>query len=397
MRRSEPASARGALRGARPRTMQRRLARWIAGWWLAACAAPLAGAGDVLTVLTWGGAYEASQRAAYFEPFARETGVAIRTARYSGGIEGLREQVASGSPEWDVVDLVAADARAACRAGLLEAFDPGILASAPDGTPPGEDFDDGALTDCAVAQLVFSTVIAFDQRAYPGEKPRTVADFFDVARFPGARALRCAPVAMLEWALLAYDVPNEQVYDLLSTERGLDLAFRKLDSIREHLRWWRDGAQPARMLHDGEVAMASGFNGRFFHAQVVEGAPISVIWDGQLVDHATWAVVRGTPRRDRAERFIRFATRAGPMAEQAMRISYGPTRASARRRVGLHVTTGVDMREHLPTRGNRLARAIHEDSEWYARTRALRERRFRAWLAQGEAAGDGAVAGCRPP
>jgi len=348
----------------------------LAGW-----TAPAAAAEQVLTVLSWGGAYEASQRAAYFDPFERESGVEVRVARYDGGIEELREQVRSGRPRWDVVDLVTADARAACREGLLERLDPALLAPAADGTPAREDFDEGAIGECAVAQLVFSTVIAFDARAFPGEKPRTVADFFDVRRFPGKRALRCAPVALLEWAMLAYDVPVAQVYDLLSTERGLELAFRKLDSIRPHLVWWRAGAEPPRMLREGEVALASGYNGRFFHAQVVGGAPIAVVWDGQLVDHATWAIPRGTPRRDLAERFVRFATRPARMAEQAAHISYGPTRASARRRVGLHVETGVDMSDHLPTSGARLDRAIREDAEWYARTAALRARRFRAWLA----------------
>ena len=88
----------------------------------------------------------------------------------------------------------------------------------------------------AVAQLVFSTVVAFDVRAFPGEKPRGIADFFDVERFPGRRALRCAPVALFEWALLAYGMPPTQVYDLLSTERGLDLAVRKLEAIRRATR-----------------------------------------------------------------------------------------------------------------------------------------------------------------
>jgi putative spermidine/putrescine transport system substrate-binding protein len=335
---------------------------------------------DALTVLTWGGAYEASQRAAYFEPFERATGIDVRIDRYDGGIEGLRAQAEGGGPGWDVVDLVAADARAACRAGLLAPLEPGRLEPAPDGTPVLEDFDDGAFTGCAVAQLTFSTVIAFDVRAFPGEKPRTVADFFDVERFPGRRALRCAPVALLEWALLAYGVPPAQVYDLLSTERGLDLAFRQLDVVRPHLVWWRGGDEPARMLAGGEVAMASGYNGRFFHAQVIESAPIAIIWDGQLVDHATWAIPRNAPSPRRAMRFIRFATHPERMADQAMRISYAPTRASARRRVGLHVEAGVDMSDHLPTSGSRMGRAIREDSVWYARTEALRARRFAQWL-----------------
>ena len=95
---------------------------------------------------------------------------------------------------------------------------------------------------CSIVQLSFSTVIAFNPGAFPAVKPSRIADFFDIEGFPGKRGLRCAPVAMLEWALLAYRIPYSQVYDLLSTDRGLDLAFRNLDRIRPHIVWWHGGS-----------------------------------------------------------------------------------------------------------------------------------------------------------
>ena len=338
-------------------------------------------AGETLTVVTWGGSYEASQRAAYFEPFTEQTGVAIDIVRYDGSLQALRDHLAAEDPpEWDIIDLLMADARRGCDEGLLEPFDPAILAPAPDGTPAREDFSAAAFMDCALAQLVFSTVIAYDDRAFPGEKPRRVADFFDLARFPGRRALRKAPVALFEWALRAHGVPRRQVYDLLSTQRGFDLALRKLDVIRDDLVWWETGSEPVEMLVNGEVAMASAFNGRVFHAQAVENAPISVIWDSQLLDYTTWAIPKGTPQKELAEKFIRFATRAENLGEQANRISYGPTRRSARKRIGRHVETGVPMGPHMPTAPRHLDKAIRQDHAWYAQTTALRERRFEAWL-----------------
>jgi len=338
-----------------------------------------------LTVLTWGGAYEASQRAAMFEPFTQATGIEIETVRYNGGIEALRAHLAQpGAPEWDVVDMIRADARAACAQGLLAPFAPDILADSPDGTSPADDFIGGAFGDCSVVQLVFATVIAYNDDAFPGEKPRTVADFFDTERFPGKRALRKAPVGMLEWALRSYGVPRSQLYDLLSTERGLRLAFRRLDSIREDVIWWQGGAEPVDLLTSGQAAMATGFNGRFFHAQVIDGEPISIIWDGALLEYNSWAILKGTPDKDIAEEFIRFATGAERLGDMANRISYGPARKSAQRRVGLHVETGVPMRAHMPTSDRHMATAIHKDDRWYSQTEALRQRRFDWWLAQGE-------------
>lgn len=347
-------------------------------WAGTATAAP-----EPLRVVTWGGSYEASQQAAYFEPFTEETGVPVEVLRYDGGLQALREELArDGPPEWDVIDLLKADARSGCDEGLLEPFDPAILAPAPDGTPARQDFMAGAIMECAVVQLVFSTVIAYDDRAFPGEKPRTIADFFNLERFPGRRALRRAPVGMFEWALRSYGVPRRQLYDLLSTPRGLRLALERLDSIRHRLDWWRSGADPIRMLREGQVAMASAYNGRVFHARVVEDAPLGVIWDSQLLDYTTWAIPRDTPRKALAERFIRFATRAEHMAAQANRISYGPARTSGRRRIGRHVATGTPIGPHLPTAARHMEQAIHQDHRWYSQTEALRWRRFRAWLDQ---------------
>jgi putative spermidine/putrescine transport system substrate-binding protein len=210
-----------------------------------------------------------------------------------------------------------------------------------------------------------------------------VADFFDVEQFPGKRALKREPVAVLEWALLSYGVPRSQLYDLLSTRRGMELAFHRLDAIRDHIVWWEDAATPAALLAGGAVAMASGYNGRFFNARVVDNAPISIIWDGQILDYDAWAIPSGTDQPELAEYFVRFATLPDRMAQQARHIPYGPTRRSALRRIGLHPKTLTPMREQLPTAEHHLDTAIWQDSEWYAQTEALRTRLFEAWLEGG--------------
>ncbi|MDL0430437.1 ABC transporter substrate-binding protein [Marinobacter sp. TBZ242] len=334
----------------------------------------------VLTVATWGGAYEDSQRRAYFEPFTEATGIEIETVHYDGGIEVLREQLESGDSEWDVIDMIQSDASAACMEGLLEPIDPDILTPAPDGTPAQEDFMEGAIHRCFITQIVFSTVIAFDDRAFPGVKPDSVEDFFNLEAFPGKRALRKSPVGLLEWALLSLSVPREQLYDLLSTRRGLDLASQRLDDIRDAIIWWTSGDEPVELLTSGEAAMATGYNGRFFHARAMEGAPISVIWDGQLIGFNSWSILRGTDQADLSEDFIAFATRAENMAAQANLISYGPARKSAQRRVGLHTDAGVPMRPYMPTAPSHMGTAVVRDHHWYSQTVDLREQWFREWL-----------------
>jgi len=332
-----------------------------------------------LTVASWGGAYERAQRAALFRPFSEQTGIAIRVARYDGDFEALREQARAGESEWDVVDMTMSDNLAACDEGLILPLDHEQLLPAPDGTPARRDFLPGALARCAVTHTVYATVVGFDRRAFPGVRPGSVAALFDLERFPGPRALQRVPAANLEWALLSYGVPRQEIYNLLSTERGLAIALERLGEIAAETLWWRDPARPPALLAAGEATMASGFNGRFFDAAVNGGAPIDIIWDGQIQEHETWAIPRGARRRAAAMRFIRFATSTRALAEFARHIPYGPARRSAIGHVSTHRPSGIDMRPHLPTHPLNASRAVVKDVEWYARTYERVHERFERW------------------
>ncbi|MEK9710910.1 MAG: extracellular solute-binding protein, partial [Alphaproteobacteria bacterium] len=94
-----------------------------------------------------------------------------------------------------------------------------------------EDFIDGALQECAVANIVWSSVYAYDSSKVRGwNAPKTMADFFDTKAYPGKRGMRKNPKVTLEFALIADGVPTDQVYDVLSTEEGVARAFAKLDT-----------------------------------------------------------------------------------------------------------------------------------------------------------------------
>ena len=335
-----------------------------------------------ITVATWGGPYEHSQEKAYFEPFTKKTGIRIRTERYQGGLAELRRQVGSGEITWDLLDMTMADNRAACKQGLLEPIDRSMLLPALDGTPADEDFVDGGLTECGVSQIVYAMVVAYNRDAFPGERPARMKDIFDLRRFPGKRALQKLPEANLEWALRSYGVPREDLYQLLSTERGLRLAFERLDGIRDQVVWWTAIEQPVELLVTGEVVIASQYNGRLFDAAVIQGHPIEIVWDEQIYELGSWGVPRGTPHLDAVVEFIRFATGTRPLADQAKYISYGPARRSSMQLVSTHAETGVDMRPHLPTSPANFETAILKDTEWYASLYDRIKARFDRWLGE---------------
>ncbi len=267
-----------------------------------------ADAAERLTVVSWGGAYEAAQRLAVFEPYEAMSDVEIEVERYDGTLEALIGRAEAEG--WAVVDMLEDEAIAACEAGLLLHLDHEALLAPSGGLSLEADFAPVGLRPCSIPQNVFALVLAYDDRVFPGVKPGSIEDFFDLESFPGKRAIAKSPDGILEWALMAEGVPPAQVYDLLSTDRGLRLAFRRLDAIRENIVWWEDVADPAALLMDGRVAMASGYNGRFFLAAEDEGAPISIVWDGRLIGYEVWVIPNSVNDRRAAESFLRFAARS---------------------------------------------------------------------------------------
>jgi len=260
-----------------------------------------------LTVASWGGAYEAAQRAALIAPYADLTGRDVEVVTYAGTADAVaRRAEAEG---WDVVDMLADQARAACADGALMEIGPRELL----GRAALADFAPVRPGRCAIPQNVYARVMAYDDAAYPGVKPTRIEDFFDPGAFPGKRAVQRSPDGLLEWALLAEGVPPAQVYALLSTDRGLRLAFRRLDAIRDHIVWWQDPAEPVRLLREGEAAMAAGFNGRFF-AAAETGAPITILWDGRLIGTEVWAIPHATDAPEAARDFVAFAVQPAQMA-----------------------------------------------------------------------------------
>ncbi len=333
-----------------------------------------------LTIATWGGSYEKAQQIALFAPFENATGIQINTQHYSGDLAILKSDLMP-----DIIDMTLDDALIACDKKLLQKLDINkILNTNEDGINPKKDFVKNSLLPCGIAHLSYSTLIAYDERQFSGEKPQTISDFFDTKKFPGKRAINKTPSAILEWALIAEGVPIDQVYDLLSTERGMRLAFRRLNSIRNDIIWWDNPKQAATLLTTGKAAMASGYNGRFFNAQL-NGAPITMIWDAQIIDWNVWVIPKQKKSNTKAKLkndFIRFVTKSEQMAKLAELIPYGPSRKSALSRIGLHAKLGFSMRDQLPTASHHLDRALFRDANWYANTSALRKTRFWDWLNQ---------------
>ena len=341
--------------------------------------ATAANAGDI-TVVSWGGAYTKSQVEAYHKPWIAKTGNGIKSEDYSGGIAEIKAQVEAGNVTWDLVDVELSDAIRACDEGLLEVIDPATLPAGSDGKPATEDFMKGTLHECAVANIVWSTIFAYDKSKIK-DGPKTMADFFDLKKFPGKRGMRKGAKPNLEFALIADGVAAKDVYDVLKTPEGVDRAFAKLSTIKSSVVWWEAGAQPPQLLADGEVAMTTAYNGRIFNAVAGEGKPFEIVWDGQIWDLDLWVIPKGAKNKELAMDFLKFSTATEQLAKQASYISYGPARMSSAPMVGKYYNKDIDMGPQMPTAPANLKNAVQNDFNFWADNADQLNERFNAWLA----------------
>jgi len=210
----------------------------------------------------------------------------------------------------------------------------------------------------------------------------SIDDLFNLEEFPGKRGLRKGAKSVLEMALMADGVPAAEVYGVLGTDEGVDRAFAKLDTIKDHVVWWESGAQPPQLLADGEVVMTTAYNGRIFNAAIAEGKSFEVVWDGQIMDFDLWVIPKGAPNKDLAMEFIAYSTDTQRLADQASWISYGPARKSSGSLVGLYSDGKTEMGPHMPTAADNLTNAIVSDFEFWADNADELNERFNAWLAK---------------
>ncbi|CAE6884845.1 MULTISPECIES: ABC transporter substrate-binding protein [Pseudomonas] len=327
---------------------------------------------DSLTVVSWGGAYGAAQKLHMIDPFQKDTGTKVLFEDYSGGVAEMKAQVESGNIQWDVVDVEVIDLERACSEGLLETIPRDILPAGVDGTPAEQDFIPDALSsECAIGNIVWSVVYAYNEKTIGDTKAAGIGDFFDTAKIPGKRAMRKRPQVNMEWALLADGVAPKEVYEVLATPEGQERAFKKLDTIKKDIVWFDSWSQAPQLLNDGGAVLVQSANGRFYDSIRKEGKPFVIVWDGHVYDLDAWAVLKGSPKKDLAFKFIAYATQSKPLAGMSD-VAYGPTRKSSAPMMDPAAAP------HLPTA--HLDAGIRAGSEFWADYGESLGEKFNEWL-----------------
>ncbi len=192
---------------------------------------------DKVTVASWGGPFQEAQSKALFELAEKAMGITVKQETY-GGMSDVKLQVSTGQVTLDIVASGSGSVAHAGAEGLLEELDYDVI--------DVSTFYPNLYSKYCVGGDVFSTVYAWNTDTYGENGPKSWADFWDVEKFPGKHAYRNKIAGALEPALMADGVAPEDVYKVLSSEKGIERALNKIRELRPHIDvFWTSGAQQA--------------------------------------------------------------------------------------------------------------------------------------------------------
>lgn len=318
--------------------------------------------GVTLTFVSWGGSFQDGQMQAAGEPFAKESGAKVLS---DGPTEyaKVKAQVDSKNVTWDIVDSDSIWAEKQCgENGLLQPIDTKVvdLSETPE-----------QLTgECYVPAMQYGYVIMYNADKYK-TAPTGWKDFFDTKNFPGKRAIagfEDVGPGVYEGALLAEGVPADKLYPL-----DMDRAYKKLDTIKDDLIFWKTGAESVQMMESGEADMALVWSGRGYEA-VKNGANYKPIWNQALVVYEALSVPKHARNSKAAMAFLNYYLGAKQQAKLTELTSYSPVNKNAK--------PNLDElgQQFLVTNPEIQSQMVDTDTKWWAKVYDSELERWMAWL-----------------
>ena len=268
--------------------------------------------GKQMVFASWGGSYQDAQKLAYCDPFAAETGA---TVIQDGPMNGskLRAMVEAGEPVWDVVDVT--DTFLFANEHLFEDLDTSVV--------DASQLDQAYVHQKGIGCIVWSYNISFNSDVLGENRPKSWADVFDTAKFPGKRALRDRAYPMMEVALMADGLSPADLYPL-----DVDRAFAKLDTIKDDVIWYTSNSAAQQLFVDGEVGVGLLLNGRVFDVHK-KGAPVGIEWNQNIRSIDYLVIPRGAKNVEVAQHFMNATVKAENQALMANTIAYAPVNPTA--------------------------------------------------------------------
>lgn len=321
----------------------------------------LAGAAHAqdMVFTSWGGTTQDAQKANWAESFTADSKINV-TQDGPTDYGKIKAMVEANNVNWDVVDVEGDYAVQAGKLGLLEKLDFSIIDKS--------KLDPRFVTDYSVGSFYYSFVIGCNKDAVK-ECPKTWADLFDTAKFPGKRTFyKWSAPGVIEAALLADGVAADKLYPL-----DLDRAFKKLDTIKADIIWWDSGAQSQQLLASAEAPFGSFWNGRLT-ALAQTGVTVETSWTNNITAADSLVVPKGTKNKEAAMKFIAHATSDQSQAGFATATGYAPINLES------NVLMDPELRKTLPDM--QAETQVNADMNYWADHRDEIGTRWYAWQAQ---------------
>lgn len=334
---------------------------------LAACGQPQAK--REVTIVGWGGTSQAAHRNAYWNDFAKETGVKVKEDVWNGGIGILRAKSKANRADWDIVQVEVEELILGCEEGIFERLDWDAMGGRDRYLPV-------ATNDCGVGGDVWSELFGYDADRIKGEGPKDWADFFDLKKFPGKRGMRKTPKYVLEAALMADGVQPSDVYKQLSTEEGIARAFRKLDTIKPHIVWLASVAQVPDLLASGEVAMSMCTPGRLLLASRAEHRNFRSVWNQNIYAVDFWAILRNSQHKADAQKLVSYMKDADHEINLPRYMPAGLSNKEAIARID------PELIKETPSNPDNMKNALVLDADFWVENNDQLTQRFNAWAAK---------------
>lgn len=310
-----------------------------------------------VVIANYGGAFADVIRETVAKPFERETGIKVVIDASGPTLAKIRTMVNAASTQWDLVDLTEDELDQLARERMLEridysGMDQSILA----------DFPKESVLPYGMGGLRYAKVLAYNTKNFPqGNRPKNWADFWDVKKYPGQRAVTAGRVgvAPVEFALLADGVEADKLYPL-----DFKRAYAAFSRIKpDVLKWTTTPAMEVESLISGEAVMSPAWQGRVQIAKE-EGAPLDYSWNQAMTIDYYYSILKGSKNQKNALKFIEFASRPEIQAAIAKRYVAGPLNKKA------FDLIPVERAKLLPTYPENAAKSFRRNSVWWGRADA---------------------------
>lgn len=301
-----------------------------------------------LTYVSYGGSGQDAQIKAFQEPYTAAHPNVSFVNSSPADVAQVKAQVTSGVVQWDVVSVAPAAATQHCGT-LFEKLD--LSSLNPD------DFIPKTIGECYIGNFANASPFAYNADKWPDPEkaPKTIADFFDTAKFPGKRGvITNLQNGILEYPLLAEGVAPDKLYPL-----DVDRALNKWATIRKDTLFAPNVGALQQAAGSGQVDMYLLSDSRLI-ALLNEKKNLKIVWDKTVVSVNALAVPLGSKHKATAEDFLRSLVQPEPVAKITEMLGTVPVNVNAKPDL---TENGKAVEVYGPVN---TGETVVQDIDWYA-------------------------------